>query len=339
MLFLSALPLLATGIQSVPYLISLLVFEYWVTRKVCIADIAPIVAGCAVGGLLMGTIFLLNHALEPYVLETFASSHTIVGSLAKVIKVRDAESASHFLGQITDLSPIRVAKRIASDHSAIPMCGFLLLLLGVGLGSKSQSRIRSLGLAGMLAVLLITYIMLAFGRYVIYYQWMGAVPMALIFAIGLEQCWLLRRRELVVVGMFACASAILLGVPDAWWQLGRPNQDVDRQVDQILIRETKAGDNLYGDMVFYYASQARSIPFMTTTYAGSRAFPRMSDEELSRISLLMLTPEDYSKFIGQLGGQWVRVSTENMPYGFSVGVWRRTPRASLSGARGKSPRP
>jgi hypothetical protein len=223
-----------------------------------------------------------------------------------------------------NLSPIRVAELIVRDRSMIAICCFLLFLLGIALWSKSGRRLRPIALAGMIAAVLIPYGMTMSGRYTFYYQWMGAVPVFIIFAMSLEQCQIMRYRFVLLVGILAGVTSIILGMPkELWQQWGQSHLDAYKPVEQMLRHDTKAGDAVYGDPVFYYASKSQGIPFMTTTYAGGFAYPRMSDKERSEVTVLIVKPDEYDQSVEKLGGKWIKIDSEYLPYGFVVTAWKR----------------
>jgi hypothetical protein len=324
MLFLCALPLLASGIQAVPYVALLFVLEYLLTRRLRMADVAPIAIGGVTGGLLMGAIFFLNHSLKAYIIATFASSHTIIGSAAKTFIIRDKHSVGIFQDQMKDFSPIRATGYIVGEHSMMAICCFLLFLLGITLWSKGKLRLRQIALSGIIAAVLISYGMILTGHYSHYYQWMGAVPVFIIFAMSLEQCQIMRYRLVLLVGILAGVFSIILGMPkELWQQWGQPYSDEYKPVEQMLRQDTKAGDAIYGDHVFYYAARMQGFPFVSTTYATGLLYSRMTDEERTRITVMMVRPDEYAESVDKLGGRWEKIDSEKLPYGIEESVWRR----------------
>jgi hypothetical protein len=333
LLFLCATPLLASGLHSIPYAVLLLCLEYLFSRKVCISDVAAIGFGCVAGGFAMAGFFFWKHSLTAYVSQTFASGYNIVGAGLQAAILRDNAAVSRFLVQVKALSPVSVLQTIIRDTSALPLILYLLCLTILLLRAK-QSRLpalRSTVLAGLTAALLVPYGMLAAGRYPFYYSWMAAAPVTVAFSIALEQSWLARKRLLIAGGFLAGTASILLGMPSEVWRdehgTGPGEYDV---VERILRHETQAGDAVYGDPVLYYAAKAANIPFFSTSYAGGRGYRRMTDEERSRISVLILAPEQVAESFEKVGSRWTQQRIYQSPYGSSLVVYKRTTSGSHS---------
>jgi hypothetical protein len=199
-----------------------------------------------------------------------------------------------------------------------------LLCAVVLLRNAKHSKARFVALAGLVSAILVPYGMLAAGRYAFYYAWMGAVPVAIAFAITLEQSWVGSRRLLLTGGVVAGIVSVYLGMPsEVWQQFHQTDPGTYAAVELMVQQETQLGDAVYGDPAMYYAVKQLNIPFFSTSYAGGRGYPRMTDEERARISTLILAPAQIPESIEKLGGEWKQKLTYQLPYGPLV-VYKRT---------------
>ena len=166
--------------------------------------------------------------------------------------------------------------------------------------------------------------MFAAGRYALYYLCMGAVPVLIAFTVALEQSWMARKSPWMAGGVLAAIAAIMLGMPSYIWQdVHKTPPNAYRVVEQFLRSEAKPGDVLYGDSVLYYAAKTAGIPFFTTSYGGGHGYPRISDEERSRISLLIVQPQQVAESFEKLGPGWIPQGTHSLPYDLSLVVYTR----------------
>lgn len=321
LLFLGALPLVASGLQSVPFIVLLIALESTITRKSRLADLIAVLVGAASGCLLLSLLYAEKRTLRAFFFETFASGYNIAGSGIQALLIHDHWALARFANQLADMAPWRVVEDIMRDHSIIPVIIFLIIsTLFTG-----KSRLHSTLLVGLVAAFFIPFGMLFAGRYPIYYSWMGSVPVLILFVVVLEQLLHEHRRVMLGVGFISAFASLILGLPfDIWDQTRHASPQSYAVVEQLLRNEVRSGDEVFGDPVLYYAAKNQSIPFYSSSYAGGRAFRRISDGEASRINLLILKPYQYDESKAKVGGDWSLQQTYWIPYGFSLAVWRRT---------------
>jgi hypothetical protein len=334
LLFVCALPLVASGIQAIPYIFFLFCFDYLVERKLHFKsrlwDIAATVAGTVAGGALLMAMFALKHALTAFITLTFASGFNIVGSGLQVLILRDSAAVSRFMQIVGGLSPVSIVQNIARDRSLLPLIAFLLIVVAVYFRAK-DSRLKTLAIYGLIVTLLIPYGMSAAGRYQIYYSWMTAVPLAVLFAVTLDRCWSEKARLLTFCGIAAGIAAIVLGMPRMIWDEAHAvSPDAYSIAAQQFHREVRPGDTIYGDEIFYFFAQAEGIPFMSENYSGGRGYRVMRDDERAKVSVLILQPWEIPFAEDRVGGSWTKVDELQSPYGFPLIVMRRAGAASGS---------
>lgn len=324
MLLLLAIPLLLSGLQSIPYVVLLFALDCMITRKVRIPDILAIMSGCAFGGLLMAFVFLWKQSLLAFVTETFASGYNIVGAGLQALIIRDHAAIVRFIGLLKALSPPNVLHVIAQNNSLVPLIVFLLGVSTLCFLQSRKSNLGTIAIVGLVAAICIPYGLIAAGRYAFYYAWMGAAPVAIVFVVTLERCRLEKKWFIFTAGLLAAIVSVLLGMPtDIWRQTQKAGPEEYKMVEKILRNETRPGDVVYGDPSFYYASKKQGVPFFSTTYAGGRAYRHMSDAERSQVTILLLRPEQLTEAIDKLGDGWTKTDRYELRYGFSVLVWKR----------------
>jgi hypothetical protein len=325
LLFLCATLILPSGIHAIPYLVLLVGLDYICCRKLRTRDLTAIGVGCLAGGFAMAVLFLWKHALRTFVSQTFASGYNMAGSGLQAAMIHDNAATKRLLVQLRRLSPDSVLQIIAQDTSALILILVLLFLL-IRAWRVKQSKIRFIALMGVVSAIAIPYGMLVAGRYAPYYAWMGAAPTTVAFAMCLEACWLTGKRLLVAGSLVAAAASILLGMPsDVWRQVHTTDPTDYGKLQELLRNETRPGDTVYGGPILYYAAKSSNIPFVSTSYAGGRGYRHMTDGERSRVSILILQPNEIDESFQKLGGRWTRRLTYQMPYGTSLVVYRRSP--------------
>jgi hypothetical protein len=154
---------------------------------------------------------------------------------------------------------------------------------------------------------------------------MGAAPLALCFTAALERVWNTRKYGLVSFGIAAAITSILLGMPSVVWREVQKTPPAEYSaIDRILRDEVRPGEVIYGDPVMYYAAKMAGIRFFSTSYAGGRGYPRMTEEERSHISVLIVAPGQAGSSFEKLGGGWTRLRAYRSPYGSTLAIYRRT---------------
>jgi hypothetical protein len=318
--------LIASGLHAIPYIVLLLVLEFLASRKVHVPEIVAVASGCAVGGVLTGLIFYLNHALMEFVTETFAAGYNILGTILQVILIHDNQSRARLVYQLKELSPVHVLSAICGDHSLLPLIAFFLLVAVLFYRNRERSKLRWLAIFGLITTLLIPYGLFAAGRYNYYNRWTGAAPVLVVFIILLQQCWMEEKRKLLITGVVAAILSIVLGMPSSIWvERHQAGPEAYGQLAQILQQEVRSGDELYGDPALYYLAKEQGIPYYANTYAGGRSYRHISDAEASRLTLMIIPPDHFDGCVSKVGDRWSRGRTYTLDYGFQLEVWRRLP--------------
>jgi hypothetical protein len=310
----------------VPYVTLLFILNRVATGKMRIPDIVATGLGSLAGGVVMACIFLWKHALLAYLSQTVASGYNIIGAGIQAAEFRDAASVQRFISVLRALSPVRVIETVGQNFGSSLLILYLAVVL-VCLWRSRASTVRAAAALGAVAALLVPYGMLAAGRYAYYYTWMGTVPVAVIFTVAIERCSSARMPRLLTLGLVTGVAAIIVGMPLQIWQEVRKTPSSEyAAVEDSFRRETKPGDIVYADPVFYYSAKEARVPFFSMTYAGGRGYRRMAEEERARVSLAMVPANEVAATVDKLGGVWVRESEIRSPSGSDpIIVLRRPP--------------
>jgi hypothetical protein len=148
--------------------------------------------------------------------------------------------------------------------------------------------------------------MLAAGRYPVYYAWMGAVPVAVLFVRLLEQLYLAPARGWFRAGCVAALVAFSVGLPLALWhETTRTPPDRYARLAAAFADTARPTDVIYGDPVLYYLAKRAGHPFYSVTYAGGRGYRTMAEAERSAITLALVTRPQVEETRAKLGGEWL----------------------------------
>jgi hypothetical protein len=303
-LMLASMPLLACGLQSIPYVALLVLCDRITLRKATFADLGAIVGGFIVGASILLSIYLWKHTLVAYVSQTFASGYNIVGAALQAARFRDPNAVGRFLEVVEALLPWRVVHTIGQDRGMALLIAFLALMAVVAWRRGAADLART-ACVGIVVALLIPYGMLASGRYAYYYAWMGAAPVMVAFVMTLEASNRPGRRDVYLVGIAVAVAASLVGMPlRVWRDVAARGPSQYSRVEQAYRTEAKPSDIVYADPLFYYAAKKAGNQFYSVTYAGGRGYRSMSAEECSGISIVMVSVTLADETRRKLGGSW-----------------------------------
>jgi len=315
----------ASGLHIIPYIAALLVLELAITRRRRTRDLWVMAAGCMAGGLALMGIFLVQGVLRSYLAQTVASGYNILGAALQAVVIRDHAAVRRFIDQLAALLPWNFVRILARDASSLPLIAFLLASIFAARGERRWS-LRSPAVAGVVAAVLIPLAMLAAGRYMVYYGWMGALPVAVAFAVVLDRDAREGRWGWWRAGVATGALALLLGMPlQIWQQVRHTKPSQYAEIERIVDEATRPGDVVYGDPVLYYAAKSRSLEFFSTSYAGGHGYPHMSEDERARFTAILVPPAVAKEAQEKVGGAWVRSAIYPSPYGSFLVLWRRAP--------------
>lgn len=322
-LTLAAVPLLAAGLQAIPYVVVLLVLARLAGRPWSGRDLRSIALGTTAGGLLLAALHLWQGSLRAFVAQTFASGYNLLGATAQALILRDDAAVERWTDQLRALAPRSLIEVLARDQSSLPLIAFLV---AVAIRYRSEARAAP-GMAarvGLVAAGLVPVAMLAAGRYAFYYAWMAAVPLGVAFAVTLESLRSKAASTMSAIGLVAAIGSIALGLPRTIWnQVGQTPPGAYESFDLELARVVRADDFVLGDPIVYYAVKPRAARFYSLTYSGGRGYPRMSDDEREGITLILTRRTDSASAMRRVDGEWHEVTTLESAYASDLAVYRR----------------
>lgn len=302
LLFLAGTGLLAVGLQSIPYVVLLFVLARIASGRWSAAELGAVGAGCATGGVLLAALFAAHHVLPAFIAQTFASGYNIVGAAVQAAVFRDRVAVGRFTDVLYALMPWEVLRVVARDHGSALLIGFALAAYAL---TRAAAARRAAGLC-VVAGILVPYGMLAAGRYPVYYAWMGAVPVAVLFVCLLEHLYRAPARGWFRAGCAAALVAFAVGLPLALWhETTRTPPDRYARLAAGFADTVRPADVIYGDPVLYYLAKRGGYPFYSVTYAGGRGYRTMAEAERSAITLALVTRPQVTQTRAKLGGEWL----------------------------------
>ena len=179
LLFLAALPVLAAGLQLIPYVVLLIIFGAVAERRVRKGDIFAILLGILVGAAALVGYFAVHHSGRAYLAQTFASNNGTLGTILQIILLHSQHAVETGLARLRDLLPVNMVRMILLDRTIAPI-GLFFVIAIVALWRTDRNGARRIAVLGLVATLGIPYGMLISGRYPLYYGWMCASVSAVI---------------------------------------------------------------------------------------------------------------------------------------------------------------
>lgn len=278
----------AAGLQLLPAVLLACVLLMVLAGRPAVRRSALLLAGCAAG---VAALDLLYRSFGVW--QDFQRSTHSIGVMGMSIWQK-----------LLDLPVIYM-----NDKSRALLLVAMALLLALGRRELLEGR-QSRFLIGVLAfaVLLPVGMQMA-GKFPIYYGWMIFVPLAIAFAGLTDSVWGSCGVSVRLVSAALLALAMVAGLPlrtasalSAW-------QDRDpRRVDAFVRANVAPGETALADFRLYYALRTVHSPTILPTY-----IPALGAEDRSRITVLLLRPEDVAAARQALGDEWLPTGAQFAP--------------------------
>jgi hypothetical protein len=303
-LFLIALLIVPSGLQTIPYIAILIACDSVLRRQFRAGDTLAVSAGCAVGAALLLALFARHGQAHTFLSLTAASGYNMLGAGLQAGLIGDAPAMSRLLAMLDALRPMNFARSIAMNPSLPP----LLLALVITIAASHIWRkgdIRPIGFAGLAVTMAVVLGMLLAGRFAVYYAWMASVPAAIFVAAAIQKLGDARAPATVATLLAAVVVAIALGLPRQLLSEARGGgPELVSMANSIVATEAREGDVLYGDPALYYPAKTRRLDFYSTTYAGGRGYRDILPAERDAVTLLIVPSGQEADVMAKLGGQW-----------------------------------
>ena len=188
------------------------------------------------------------------------------------------------------------------DYSAVPVIG-CVLLMGAWLWRSRRLDFRSATVFGLATAVAIPFVMGGvLGHYPGYYMWMGFLPLAICAVMAFEGvCRAGASRKLLVVcgALFVVACGV--GLPLRLLVIGLEWRQRDySQVVSYVTHNVSSNDWVYCDFPAYYPAKTAAAMIFLQGY-------QLSIDEKSRISALVIDPDDFATNVKEIGGNWAAV--------------------------------
>ena len=257
----------ATGLQVALYMSIVLFLALLAFGR---GALPAVIAGA--GGLAVGAILLFSALAGLGVVDVFLST---IDRLRRI----DSTPKDPSFWLLLLATVLQMARSGAQTWWRQPVLGFLASV-------------------GLLAPLLV-YVA---GRFPTYYTWMSVVPLSAVLFTLIERGKMLENR--IVTGVVAglVVTACLMGLPlqlasGAFYRRERSYEEVRRVVGPI-----EPNDVVIADPAAYYAVRPKAAKVYLTEAVFEGQW--MTDEQLRRVNLMVIRPQDFDILAERLGGGW-----------------------------------
>jgi hypothetical protein len=206
--------------------------------------------------------------------------------------------------------------RLPRDYSL-----WLLALLAAGLFlrrlRRGEFRLISPLSFGLVASVCMPAWMFLAGKFPTYYSWMLYLPLAVCVCAEAARGGLSRSARVAVTAalLLVCACGLPLQLASTAYDWAeRDYAPVERLVAAHVGGETW----VYCDYPAYFAAKATGAVVITPFYlfaagGGQKRRPVIPTEEKTRVSVMVIDPDDFGRVSGELGGAWVAVGEALSP--------------------------
>lgn len=193
-----------------------------------------------------------------------------------------------------------------NDKSRILLFAATLLLLAVALRTNKPLPQKRFVIGALATSLLLPAALQIAGKFPIYYGWMVFLPLAIACASLAASEWPTISQPIQFAVAALLAGAMFVGLPLRTASvLATWNERDPRRVAAFIQSSVVPGETALADFKLYYALRSSDSPTILPTY-----IPALRPDDLSRISVLLLRPEDVPAAQQVLGEQWQPTGTE-----------------------------
>ena len=293
-----------TGFQLIPYVGLLGLLLVGLKGRSAIPDLVAAAVGGIVGLALLAALFSVNGVLQEF-------RHAL-------FYIRGAQRT--LFGRIFD-----------SLHAPFNESSSIILLAALGLATftSRRTKLRSVGIVGILIGIIVPFALGFSGKYVRYYAWMAYVPMALAIVAMIERTDPRLIATKIVYGLVLLAC--LVGFPARMavtlleWDLRDPEP-----VNRLVLETLRPGDWVYTEFEAYYPAKAIAEQLFLPPYLGIISVPgrervpaAMTLSERERVNVLITKPARRELTLREFPGRWEEVGHYVADPSRQVGLLKR----------------
>jgi hypothetical protein len=288
------------GLQLLPFTLIMSLVTLVVVRPVPRAPLICLALGCLLGITLLCALYLAHGTFSTFVQS--ALGHGVYFKtegnryFSKLISLPNA-----FFG-----NPFQLWQTDRMDYSSLIV--FVLILL-LSLTDYYRHKLVSYpSRFALLISLLVPLFMHLSAHFRIYYRWMTFVPCAICLMMILEKLWDSLSIKFRITIIVALAVAAGIGLPArlaflALYSEQRNYSSLKTLVDEQIL----PSDRIYSNGPAYFAAVASNPHVLSEGY-----LLRMTPDEISQISLLIVSPEKFAEVEARIPGPWIKTA-ELMP--------------------------
>jgi hypothetical protein len=288
------------GLQLLPFILIMSLVTLVVVRPAPRAPLICLALGCLLGITLLCALYLAHGTFSTFVQS--ALGHGVYFKtegnryFSKLISLPNA-----FFG-----NPFQLWQTDRMDYSSLIV--FVLILL-LSLTDYYRHKLVSYpSRFALLISLLVPLFMHLSAHFRIYYRWMTFVPCAICLMMILEELWDSLSIKFRIATIVALAVAAGIGLPARLAFLALYSEQRNYSTLKILVDEQiLPSDRIYSNGPAYFAAVASNPHVLSEGY-----LLRMTPDEISQISLLIVSPEKFAEVEARIPGPWIKTA-ELMP--------------------------
>jgi hypothetical protein len=298
------------GLQLLPFIIIMSLVTLAVVRPAPKGHFLYLAFGCSLGIAMLCALYLAHGTFGIFVRS--ALGHGVYFKtegnryFSKLSSLPNA-----FLG-----NPFQLWQTDRMDYSSLIV--FLLILLLSFTDYYRRKFVSYPARFALLVSLLVPLFMHLSAHFRIYYRWMTFVPCAICLMMILERLWNSISVRFRIAIVIALAGAAGIGLPARLVFLGLYAKERNYDsLKSLVANKILSSDRIYSNGPAYFAAVASNPYVMSEGY-----LLRMTPDEISRITLLIVSPEKFDEVKARIPGPWIKTG-ELMPQSSSpLGAYR-----------------
>lgn len=257
-------------------------------------------SGIVAGGMVWLAIVASQGLLKKFFLVTFGSQHVISGQLGQFVNQGD-RGLLHKLQR-----PLQI---YSEDPSLLIM--MLCFVVGYVLIAKVPDALRAVSVSGRLFLILTLLMPLGLfviGKFPVYYTWLAFVPCCLLCG-EIWDALIKARGKVFALGLVAfCVVSVGVGTVSIVNTLLTKSSRADVLTSPEFKTQLRRDDWAYASFAAYFAIRPWVERVVVPTYGQTIFVPGIPEKD--RISVVLVSREEFAKTIAMLGGTW-----SQLPFG------------------------
>ena len=298
------------GLQLLPFILIMSLVTLVIVRPAPMWPLIYLALGCSLGIALLCALYLSHGTFSIFVQSALGhgvyfktESHRY---FSKLFSLPNA-----FLG-----NPFELWQTDRMDYSSLIVFVLILLLSFTDFCRRKFASYPAR--FALLVSLLVPLFMHLSAHFRIYYRWMTFVPCAICLMMILEELWDSLSIKFRVAIIVALAGAAGIGLPARLAFLALHSEQRNYGSLKTLVDEKiLPSDRIYSNGPAYFAAIASNPHVLSEGY-----LLRMTPDEISQITLLIVSPEKFNEVETRIPGPWIKTAELKPHSSSSFGAYR-----------------